>query len=621
MRSVLEIVQLGLAGALPALACVAVGLWLLRPLGLAPRGAERLGLAFVLGSGFASLAILGLRLLDVPIPLLGCAAVAALAIPRWRPPAFGASPTPRTPGRKPWVRGVDALALVAALLSWLAALGPETGWDGFEYHLPMIEAWSSGPIRALPAQIDAEFRAGVDLLYLPAVAAGRPDAAAAISACFALALAAGIRAEATRRASPGAGSLAGLLTLTLPLVTSPLDGAPTTYVDLAVGAYGFTALLFADRWNRTGERNALWVSALCLAFVANAKLHAFVLCPVVLILVMLGGRRPPMRTLVQAGACVLVLVSPWLVKTGLTTGNPFFPFFGDWLGTGPTSERLLALRRFRLSTDVAFDPGIRGFLQYVAAIQVGRNPHVGGLVGPLPLALAPLALHRMTRATAVLTITLAVLFVLQFVSMPALRFGMPTLAFAGVAAAVGGARLARSGKLAQAVVVVSIGMVAVQQAGQLGERYAARIAALPRPDAYRENVFPDQMALRQVVAGAEPVVAIPMGAVHWMTRPVYNLLWERNGELVFQELRGSRGGVRMHEPATPPDEALALLRQRGVRSLVIDAAPPHPRDGRVGHPTVDTWLREGRARLRDDNIHLRARGQRVWVVIELDESD
>jgi len=447
VRSALEIVQLALAGALPALACVAVGLWLLRPLGLTPRGAERLGLAFVLGSGFASLAILGLRLMSVPIPLLACAAVAALAIPRWRAPEL----EPASAGRKLWVRGVDALALAVALFTWLAALGPETAWDGFEYHLPMIEAWSNGPIRALPAQIDAEFRAGVDLLYLPAVAAGRPDAAAAISACFALALAAGIRAEAARRASPGAGSLAGLLTLTLPLVTSPLDGAPTTYVDLAVGAYGFTALLYADRWNRTGERSALWVSALCLAFAANAKLHAFVLCPAVLALVLLGGRRPPARILVQAGACVVALVSPWLVKTGLTTGNPFFPFLGDWLGTGATTERLLSLRRFRLSTDVPLDPGVRGFLQYLAAIQIGRNPHVGGLVGPLPLALAPLALHRMTRATAVLTITLGVLFVLQFVSMPALRFGVPTLAFAGVAAAVGGSRLARSGKLAQGV--------------------------------------------------------------------------------------------------------------------------------------------------------------------------
>jgi len=124
-----------------------------------------------------------------------------------------------------------------------------------------------------------------------------------------------------------------------------------------------------------------------------------------------------------------------------------------------------------------------------------------------------------------------------------------------------------------------------------------------------------------VVAGAEPVVAIPMGAVHWMTRPVYNLLWERNGELVFRELRGRRGSERVFEPATPPDEALALLRERGVRSLVIDAAPPHPRDGFVGHPTVDTWLRDGRARLREDPDRKRARGQKVRVVIDLDESD
>ena len=41
--------------------------------------------------------------------------------------------------------------------------------------------------------------------------------------------------------------------------------------------YGFLALLHADRWNRRGERRDLWISALCIGFAANAKLHAAVL--------------------------------------------------------------------------------------------------------------------------------------------------------------------------------------------------------------------------------------------------------------------------------------------------------------------------------------------------------
>lgn len=627
MRTAWDIAGLLAAGVVPNLAYLAIGLWLLRPLRLAARGAERWALAFVLGTGVASLAILLLRAFDVPIPLPALAAVAALGLPGLR---SRDAPAPDPRRAQPWVRAVDTAALAAALLTVAAALGPETSWDGLEYHLPMVQAWSQGPIRALPAMLDAEFRAAVDLLYLPAVAAGQPDGAAAVSAGFALALAALVRAEAARRASPGAGGLAGLFVLLTPLV---FDSAPTTYVDLGVGAYGFLALLFADRWNRTGEPRTLLVSALCLGFAANAKLHAFVLCPAALAVVALGGRRPAWRPLAGCAAVIAALVVPWFAKLAATAGNPCFPFLGEWFGYGPTSAELLSLRRFRLSTDLwverevagfvrrlPVERDIAGFLRYLASIHFGRNPHLSGLIGPLPLALAPLAVHRPSRRTAVLAGTLAVLFVLQFVYMPALRFGTPLLPFAAVAAAVGGARLARSGSVAKTLLGLALALLATYHGAAMGARLLPRVAALRDPRAYERGIFPDQVALREVVSDAEPVVAIPMGAVFWMPKPVYNLLWERNGELFFtpKTLHWERDGEPFSTPSTPPREALALLRRRGVRSLAIDVAPPHPGDGRVGHPIVDAWLREGLATLRADDDPPSARGDRVWVLVELE---
>jgi len=627
VRSAGEIAGLLAAGVVPALAYLAIGLWLLRPLRLAARGAERWALAFVLGTGVASIAILLLRALDLPVPLLALTALAALGLPRLRSRDAAAADDRR---EAPWVRAVDAAALAAALLTFAAALGPETSWDGLEYHLPMVQAWSQGPIRALPAMLDAEFRAAVDLLYLPAVAAGHPDGAAAVSAGFALALAALVRAEATRRASAGAGALAGLFVLLVPFV---LDSAPTTYVDLGVGAYGFLALLFADRWNRSADPRTLLASALCLGFAANAKLHAFVLCPAVLAVVVLGGRRPAWRLLAGCVALVAAVAAPWFAKLAATTGNPCFPFLGEWFGYGPTSEQLLSLRRFRLSTDFwverdiagfvrrfGVERDIAGFLRYLASIHFGRNPHLSGLIGPLPLALAPLVLHRLSRETAVLAVTLAVLFVLQFVYMPALRFGAPLLPFLAVAAAVGGARLARSGSAARTMLGVTLVLLAAYQGAAMGARFLPRVAALRDPQPYQREIFPDQVALREIVLSAEPVVAIPMGAVFWMPKPVYNLHWERNGELFFtrKTLHWERDGELFSTQATPPREALALLGKRGVRSLAIDVEPPHPRDGRVGHPIVDAWLREGWVALRADIEPSPARGDRVWVLVDLE---
>jgi hypothetical protein len=607
------LLELLAAGVVPSLAYLGVGLRLLRPLGVTASGAERLALGFVFGTGAASLAILLLRAVDVPLPLPVWAAVAAVAAfwPRSGTPGAVSAEAPSAG----WVRGVDGATLVVAGLSFAAALAPETAWDGFEYPLPLVSEWSTGPIRALPALIDAEFRAGIDLLFVPAVSSGQPDAAAAVTAGFALALAALIRAEASRRASPAAGALAGFFALIVPFA---VESAPTTYTDLGVGAYGFVALLYADRWNRGGGRGTLLVAALCLGFAVNAKLHAAILCPAALAIATLGGRRPPLRLLAACAAVVALVVTPWFVKVALTTGNPFFPFLGAWLGTGPTDAQNITMRRLRLLANYSAPRDFGGLLQYLASLSFGRNPHVSGMIGPLPLALAPLALRRLSRATATLSAVLALLVVLQFFYMPALRFGTPLLPFVAIAAALGGQRLASQGRAARGVLALALALTAAHHLWGLGVLDLPRVAALADPRAYERAVAPDQDALREMVARAEPVVGIPMGAVSWMPQPVYNLLWERNGELYFfGTLVWERHGELRRFRGTPPPKALALLRRRGVRSLVLDVEAPLPRDGTLRHPIVDVWLRSGDATLARDVEPLPARAGRVWVLVRL----
>ena len=602
MRGAADIASLLAAGLVPNLAYLGVGLWSLRALRVPAGGAERFALAFALGTGFSSLAILLLRTFDLPLPLAGLAAVAAAAVPAVG--RGGPGDALRRAGARglPWI---DAATAAAACLLFLAALAPETFWDGFEYHLPIAQAFARGPIRALPGVLDAEFRAGVELLYVPAVSASEPDAAAAVTACFAIAIALAIRSEAARRASRRAGAVAGLFALLVPLT---LDYAASTYVDHAVGLYGYFALLFADRWNRTGESRALVVSALCLGFAANAKLHAVALWPAVLLLVTAAGRPPGLGPLLGGGLLATAVATPWVVKAALTTGNPFFPFFGEWLGYGPTTRAHLDLRRERLITDFHGHRNWSRFLAYLASVHFSRHYAVGGLIGPLPLGLAPLALHRLSRPTAVLGLVLALLLVLQFWYMPALRFGTPLLPFAAIAAAVGGLRLARSGAAARAALAATLVALALHHGADAVSRFGPRVAALRDPQAYERARFPDQVALREIVARAEPVVGISMGAVSWMPGPVYNLHWVRNGELFFSE------PDRMASPVS----ALALLRRRGVRSLVIQARAPLPGDGRVGHPIVDAWLRRGVATLRTDVPRRPAthRGH-VWVLVDL----
>ena len=599
MRAPAELVELLGAGLVPCIAYLLVGIRLMPRLGPEVRGAERLAWAWLLGTGFASLGILLLRAVGIPLPVLAAAIVTALLWPfrSLRPGERRTAETSDPSETSILARRADTAAGVLAALIVLASLAPETYWDGFEYHLPLVAAWTEGPIRAVPGMIDAEFRAGLDLLAVPAVTSGWPDAAASISAMFALALAALVRAETTRRASPAAGALAGFFVLLAPLT---VELAPSTYVDLGVGAYGFGALLLVDRWNRGGTPRDLTAAALCLAFAANAKLHAAALAPAVLALALVGGRPPSLSLLASRGALCLAAVVPWLVKTALTAGSPFFPVFG----AEPAAARYLEFRGMRAAANypVARDP--LGFFTWLASLTFGRNVHVSGLVGPLPLALGPLAFGGLSRATWALIAVGALLLVPWFVFLPAARFGTPLWPWLAIAAAVGGWRLAASGRLARGVLGAALVLVALHQGAVAAVALLPRIAALRTPGAYEQTRFPDQAALRRLVADAPPVVGIPMGAVSWMSQPVYNLLWERNGELYFDE-------------RTPPDQALALLRERGVRSLVLDVAPPHPEDGRTGHPLVDAWIAERKATLARDAPLLPARKERRWVTVLL----
>lgn len=597
MRTSFEIVQLALAGAVPCLAYTGLGLVFVRTLALPVGRGEALALAFVLGTGVASLLLLGLRLVGIPIPFGFVAAAALLLAPAWRMDWRSSAPAN---GR---VRLFDTASLVVGGATFLSALAPETWWDGFEYHLPMIEAWSAGPIRALPGMVDAEFRAGADLLYLPAVAAGASDAAAAVSAGFACALALLIRAEAHRVATPLAGAVAGLMALVVPLT---LDNAASTYVDLAVGAYGYVALAAAHRWNRGGHPRDLLLAALCIAFAANAKLHAAILVPAVLAMVAFGGRPIGIGPCLRYAGIVALLLLPWLGKQAITTGNPFFPFFGEWLGTGAIDPEHLALRRFRLSTDFS-STGPFALPHYLASLTFGRNPHVSGLLGALPLALLPAAIRRTDRAGTALLATLGVLFALQFLFMPALRFGVALFPFVAIACAVGGVRVMRAGRGPVALLTGTLALLLLHHTAAAAALHLPRIVALRSPEAHKARIFPDQIALAAVVAEGRGVVAIPKGAVSWMPRPVYLTYWERNGELFFEPVLGR---------VTPPDEAFALLASRGVGSVVVEAREKTLAAGRL-HPTVDRWIAAGQAFVRSDVSPRRGRGDRIYVLVDL----
>jgi hypothetical protein len=106
-----------------------------------------------------------------------------------------------------------------------------------------------------------------------------------------------------------------------------------------------------------------------------------------------------------------------------------------------------------------------------------------------------------------------------------------------------------------------------------------------------------------MVARAEAVVAIPMGAVLWMPKPVYLLIGERNGE--------------MFAGRDSPRHVLGVLERRGVRSFVLPVRAPVTFDGSIDHRLFGEWIRRGWLRPRSDVPPLPAFPGEAWVLMDL----
>ena len=155
--------------------------------------------------------------------------------------------------------------------------------------------------------------------------------------------------------------------------------------------------------------------------------------------------------------------------------------------------------------------------------------------------------------------------------------------------------------MAIALALICAGVAVFQAASAIGA-YAPRLAALRAPRPYERAVWPAEESLREMVAQAQPVVAIPMGAVLWMPKPVYLLIAERNGEIFV-----GRDSAR---------HLLEVLERRSVRSLIVSVSSTAP-PGRLGHRVFDRWIRRGWLRRRTDVEPLPSWPGKVWVLLDV----
>jgi hypothetical protein len=285
--------------------------WVTLPLGMLPNGL-RWGIWVVAGVAVIGLWFTTDAILSKRIPL---------SVPRGPSLAIG------------------CLLAAALFVAAIGALGPSDlqEWDSLAYHLAVPKLWlEAGRIEYLPSIHQSNFPFLVDNLFVWGLAWGGESGAKAFSLLYACFGALALFGFARSRYGAVAAWWSALAFAGIPVV---LWESGTAYVDAAHGVWSGLAILlaarFAEAWS---DRRDFWQTAICMGASLSSKFTGFqVVAAVCAALLAMGVRNriPAVATLKVAvlAACALAIASPWLIRNGMNTGNPVYPFFYEVFGS------------------------------------------------------------------------------------------------------------------------------------------------------------------------------------------------------------------------------------------------------------------------------------------------
>ncbi|MGH9868783.1 MAG: ArnT family glycosyltransferase [Candidatus Polarisedimenticolia bacterium] len=441
---------LSLLGHVALLGLVTASAWglgslALRPLGLDAGPAPRILIVMVetatglgtLALGVFALAAAGLLYRPAVLALV-IAGVAALGMQRGRRLAAPSGES------APWSR-VDlallALLALAAVLTFTAAVAPPEFYDALVYHLAIpdhyIQHHGMVPIEG---NFYAHYPANMGMLY--AMGLLLRDAAFAQSLhwlCGVLSVftlyAIGVR-HAARTEALLACVLFGLIPGVMLVSTAAIS-------DLTITLFGTVCFAAVLEWWESGDRRWLVPAGIAAGLAMGTKYTAaLVVClPCAAALAACRGRSWAARgaAVVLVGAVALALLSPWLVRNAIFTGNPVAPYLSS---STDTPDVLDEMHRYLP------DAGMAGLARHVMTAPWNtsmRSLGYAGQLGPVFLILLPALpfLGRLPRVAAPAALMAGIGFVAWAAVMPVTRYVMPVLPLVALLAALAARRVPR----------------------------------------------------------------------------------------------------------------------------------------------------------------------------------
>lgn len=239
--------------------------------------------------------------------------------------------------------GADLLSRVIAGLTALLflcylpfALTPPIHPDALVYHLaaPKIYA-AAGRIVFLPDNFRASTPSGMHMLFTLGMALRGPALAQLFHLASGALCAIALYAVGGRRLSRRAGLWAAFIFSSLYTVTII---APQALTELGCTLFALIAFHFLFLWDESRRPCHLVAGAIFAGFALTTRYQAivWVICLSGLLLLLESSRREkPAKIAARLAIFALIalaLLSPWLIRNAINTGNPVFPFLNHFFG-------------------------------------------------------------------------------------------------------------------------------------------------------------------------------------------------------------------------------------------------------------------------------------------------
>ncbi|MBX7256856.1 MAG: glycosyltransferase family 39 protein [Candidatus Hydrogenedentes bacterium] len=316
-----------------------VGTWLLRPVRVLRLRADFEGHAYRVLAGLTLVALLILCAGSIAMPI---ALYALLAI--FFSGTFLYWPETRSARQLPGFRRhrvhepfdlIEIMSLAVAgtalLLVFVASLAPVTGWDACVAHLALPAAYvRNGRIMLVEGNNYSGYPQLMHVLFAFALDHGTERAAAALNWTFAALACAMAYFMGKRLDSRRAGCVAAAAVATAPVL---LDQGSAPSVDMAFVTLTLGALNAFVAWKQEHRRAWIILAAMLAGAACGVRQTAYLVAVLLAVMVFVFTPAHRLRhTSLFVFVCGVAAL-PWLMRSAIVTGNPFFPFFTSWFPT------------------------------------------------------------------------------------------------------------------------------------------------------------------------------------------------------------------------------------------------------------------------------------------------